>query len=103
MRLLVPRLRERFYKPSKIYKLVKAKLMPLNFLSIDGDPLSVHPNINFGLENVLPGLKSPTYSKKLEVGEIITVGMGYRRALVARTGLYARNKEEVPSGNGRNY
>jgi hypothetical protein len=67
------------------------------FLSIDGDPLSVHPNINFGLENVLPGLKSPTYSKKLEVGEIITVGMGYRRALVARTGLYARNKEEVPS------
>ena len=65
-------------------------------LSIDGDPLSVHPNINFGLDNVLPGLKSPTYYKKLEVGEIITVGLGYRRALVARTGLYARKKEEVP-------
>jgi hypothetical protein len=65
-------------------------------LAIDGDPLSVHPNINFGLENVLPGLKSPTYQKKLELGEIITVGMGYRRALVARTGLYVRSKEEVP-------
>ena len=65
-------------------------------LAIDGDPLSVHPNINFGLENVLPGLKSPTYQKKLELGEIITVGMGYRRALVARTGLYVRKKEEIP-------
>ncbi|NLJ48188.1 MAG: hypothetical protein GX428_01175 [Candidatus Atribacteria bacterium] len=66
------------------------------YLAIDGDPLSVHPNVNFGLENVLPGLKSPTYYKKLEVGEIITVGMGYRRALVARTGLYVRKKEEIP-------
>ena len=66
-------------------------------LAIDGDPLSIHPNINFGLENVLPGLKSPTYYKKLEVGEIITVGLGYRRALVARTGLYVRTKKEIPS------
>lgn len=67
------------------------------YLSIDGDPLSVHPNINFGLENVLPGLMSPTYHKRLELGEIITVGMGYRRALVARTGLFVRKKEEIPS------
>ena len=66
------------------------------YLAIDGDPLSVHPNVNFGLENVLPGLKSPTYHKKLELGEIITVGMGYRRALVARTGLYVRKKEDIP-------
>ncbi len=66
-------------------------------LAIDGDPLNVHPNVNFGLENVLPGLKSPTYKKRLELGEVITVGMGYRRSLVARTGLYVREKEEIPS------
>jgi hypothetical protein len=65
-------------------------------LAIDGDPMSTHPNINFGLENVLPGLKSPTYHKRLELGEIINICMGYRRALVARTGLYVRKKEEVP-------
>ena len=66
------------------------------YLAIDGDPLSVHPNVNFGPENVLLGLGSPTYQKKLKLGEVITVGLGYRRALCARTGLYVRRKDEIP-------
>lgn len=66
------------------------------YLCIDGDPIATHPNINFGAVNTLYGLASPTYHKKLSYGELISVGMGYRRAQVHRIGVYARNKEDIP-------
>lgn len=87
---------QRVLQTIKNLRVGESEIEASRHLAIDGDPLSVHPNVNFGLENVLPGLKSPTYKKKLELGEVVTVGMGYRYALVARTGLFVRNKEEIP-------
>lgn len=66
------------------------------YFEIDGDPLTAHPNVNFGTRNVLLGLASPTYTKRLKKGEVINVALGYRRAMVARTGLFAQNKNEIP-------
>ncbi len=68
-------------------------------LCIDGDPLCVHPTVNFGETNVLYGLASPTYKKRLSYGEPISVGLSYRRANVHRMGLYGRNKDDM-TGNG---
>jgi len=66
------------------------------YLNIDGDPLSAHVNINFGAERVLLGLASPGYERKLQIGDVINIALGYRHSMVARTGLYARNEKEVP-------
>lgn len=66
------------------------------YLEIDGDPLVAHPNVNFGTRNVLLGLASPTYTKKLRRGEVINIALGYRRAMVARTGLFVKDKTEIP-------
>ena len=65
------------------------------YLQIDGAPLSTHPNINFGEKNVCYGLASPTHSKKLELGENISVGMAYRRSLIHKAGVYARNAADL--------
>jgi hypothetical protein len=66
------------------------------YLEIDGEPVTAHPNVNFGQRNVLFGLASPTYTKKLEKGEVINIALGYRRTMVARTGIFVNNKEEIP-------
>ncbi len=65
-----------------------------SYLSIDGEPCSMHPNINFG-DNVFYGLASPTYSKKLCHGELVSAGMGLRRALVHKVGLFIENFGEL--------
>ena len=65
------------------------------YLQIDGSPLSVHPNINFGSKNVCYGLASPTQDKKLEMGENISVGMAYRRALIHKAGVYAKTADDL--------
>jgi len=72
-----------------------SELEASGYLQIDGAPLSTHPNINFGTHNVCLGLASPTQNKKLEVGENISVGMAYRRALIHKAGVYANNAEEL--------
>lgn len=65
-------------------------------LCIDGEPLATHPNVSFGAKNVLLGLASPGFNKRLSLGEVISIGLGYRRALVHRTGLYVRGKKDIP-------
>lgn len=70
------------------------------YLCIDGDPIATHPNINFGSTHVIYGLASPTYHKKLSYGELISVGMGYRRALSHRIGIFARDKSDIPTSLG---
>jgi len=67
------------------------------YLEIDGEPVTAHPNVNFGGKNVLLCLASPTHTKELEKGEVVNIALGYRRAMVARTGIFASNKEEIPS------
>ena len=67
------------------------------YLTIDGDPLSAHVNVNFGAERVLMGLASPGYERKLQIGDVINIALGYRHSMVARTGLYTRDEKEVPN------
>lgn len=66
-------------------------------LFIDGEPLSVHPNINFGEENFMYGLASPTYHKRLSLGDLVSIGMGYRRALTHRSGIFVRDRGDIPA------
>ena len=67
------------------------------FLNIDGEPLAVHPNVNFGMDNVLMGLASPQNDSILEKGKVVNIALGYRRGLVARTGLFVDSEQEIPS------
>lgn len=65
------------------------------YLQIDGEPLVAFPNVNFGIENTLLGLASPTYCKTLEKGDLVNIALGYRRAMVARTALFVYNEKEI--------
>ncbi len=64
-------------------------------LQLDGNPLPVHPNINFGRQHVMMGVASPTYTKRAELGEVMNVSNNRRRALVARIGVIARGPEDL--------
>ncbi|HHU52108.1 MAG TPA: M24 family metallopeptidase [Firmicutes bacterium] len=66
------------------------------YLQIDGEPLVAHPNVNFGVENTLLGLASPTYTKTLEKGDVVNIALGYRRGMIARTGLFVNDQKEIP-------
>ena len=57
-------------------------------LRIAGDPLSVHANVNFGENNFL-ALNSPTTTRRLQKGDLVGVGMAYRRSLCHKMSLYA--------------
>lgn len=66
-------------------------------LHLDGQPLNMHPNINFG-RNAEIGLMSPMPGSRLEYGMPIDVGYGMRGSLVHKKGLYIRSREELPKG-----
>lgn len=63
-------------------------------LCMDGEPTSMHPNVNFK-QNC--GLASPDYTTRLEYGDNVGVGFGYRGSLVHKQGIYVRNRDELPS------
>jgi len=85
-----------------VYNVIKnlrtgiSELEASNYLNIDGDPLTAHPTINFGRKNILLGLASPQSNKKLEKGDVINISLGYRRSMVAHTGLYVENQKDIP-------
>ncbi|WP_455502367.1 hypothetical protein [Gemmiger sp.] len=66
-------------------------------LGFDGEPLNMHPNINFG-RNAEIGLMSPMPDSKLEYGMPMGVGYGMRGSLVHKEGLYIRSRAELPAG-----
>ena len=66
-------------------------------LEMDGEPLSIHPNINFGDANASYGLRSPTYHQTLKVGDIAGIGIGYRGFLIHKQGFYVHNAQELPA------
>ena len=67
------------------------------FLRINGQPLSVHPNVNFG-RNMFLGLASPMTDALLRRGEAAGVGIAYRRSLCHKVGFYVGSGEEAPEG-----
>lgn len=64
-------------------------------LNINGMPISVHPNINFG-KNLAYGLASPQAGSRLRQGDAIGLGMAYRRSLCHKIGYYIDGPEEEP-------
>lgn len=66
-------------------------------LHLDGQPLNMHPNINFG-HNATLSLMSPKPDSRLEYGMPMGVGYGMRGSLVHKKGLYIRSREELPAG-----
>jgi len=65
------------------------------FLNIDGEPACVHPMINFGQTHTSYGIGSPTYHKRLELGDSLCVGMAYRGSLVHKAGVYINKPEDL--------
>ena len=63
-------------------------------LQIDGYPLSMHPNVNFGA-SAFYGLASPDPHNALNKGDIACVGMAYRRALCHKVGVYVRDAAQL--------
>lgn len=64
-------------------------------LQIDGYPLSMHPNTNFG-DNIFYGLASPEPNTCLHEGDIACVGMSYRRSLCHKVGIYTKDYASIP-------
>ncbi|MCL2010265.1 MAG: hypothetical protein FWG71_06925, partial [Synergistaceae bacterium] len=90
-------------KASKgVYNVIKnlsegmSEIEASRFLLLDGEPLGAHPNVNFGMPNVGYGIASPTHQKKLALGENISIGCAYRRALCHRSIMYAENEGQLP-------
>ncbi len=63
-------------------------------LCMDGEPTSMHPNVNFK-QNC--GLASPDYTTRLELGDNVGIGFGYRGSLVHKQGIYIHNMDEMPA------
>ena len=66
-------------------------------LMLDGQPLNMHPNINFG-RNATLSLMSPMPDSRLDYGMPMGVGYGMRGSLVHKKGLYLRSRADLPEG-----
>lgn len=73
-----------------------SELETSGYFGLDAEPLAVHPIVSFGLRNISLGLASPT-PRVLTAGDWVCVGLSYRRANNHRTGLYARQTDQLSS------
>lgn len=64
------------------------------FFCINGFPMITYPAMSFGKENVSLGLASVQHDKQLRTGDAVSIGLGYRHAMVHRSAFYVRDKEE---------
>jgi len=84
-----------------VYRVIKnlregiTEMEASGYLCIDGEPLQCFPNVNFGQTNVGYGFASPTYHKKLELGENVGIGAAYRRSLCHKMFIYAGGEDDM--------
>lgn len=64
------------------------------YLMIDGDPINVHPNINFN-KNYYYALASPMGDNELKKGDIVGAGMAYRRSLCHKVGFFVESEDQL--------
>jgi len=64
-------------------------------LLLDGSPMCTHPCVSFGEKNVALGLGSPQSDSILAQGDIVSLGMGLRRANIHRTFAYVSDATEL--------
>lgn len=67
-------------------------------LMLNGEPLNMHPNLNFGDEHVSVGLNSPKGDTRLKLGAAFGVGYGMSGCLVHKSGMYIRSADDLPDG-----
>lgn len=85
----------------KVYHVIKnlregmSEIEASELLNIDGEPLGIHSNVNFGDINTSYGVSSPTYDKKLKIGDTAGIGMAYRGSLVHKAGVYIDKSEDL--------
>ncbi len=71
-----------------------SELEASRYLHIDGDPISTHPNINFG-HNYFYALASPSHTQRLKKGDIVGAGMAYRRSLCHKVSFFVEREDEL--------
>jgi len=71
------------------------------YLMIDGDPINVHPNINFN-KNYYYALASPMPDNELKKGDVVGVGMAYRRSLCHKVGFFVKDETELDVERSKN-
>lgn len=68
---------------------------------IDGDPLSIHPNLNFN-DNYYYAIASPMPDNELKTGDVVGVGMAYRRSLCHKAGIFIKDESQLESDRREN-
>ena len=61
---------------------------------INGLPMSTYPSMSFGEKNVSLGLASAMPDTVLRAGDIASVGLGYRHAMIHRSTFFVSSEEE---------
>lgn len=67
---------------------------------LDGSPMCTHPCVSFGEKNAALGLASPQADSVLAQGDLISLGMGLRRANIHRTFAYVSDAAELEQRYG---
>lgn len=61
---------------------------------LNGLPLATHPSLSFGKENVSLGLASVLFHQYLKQGDIVSIGLGYRQAMIHRSAFFVKDEAE---------
>jgi len=64
---------------------------------MNGLPQTIHPNLNFGRQ-LSYAIASPTPHNRLKAGDVVGLGMAYRRALCHKVGYFIGSAAEEPAG-----
>jgi hypothetical protein len=62
---------------------------------IGAQPMMTYPAMSFGERNVGLGLASATYNRFLRVGDIVSVGIGYRFAMIHRSSFFVEGNQQL--------
>ncbi len=65
------------------------------FFDLRGNPMSTHPSLSFGKANVALGLASVRNHTYLKKNDIVSVGLGYRQAMIHRSAFFVNNENEL--------
>ena len=67
---------------------------------LGGMPMNTYPTMNFGKQNVAMGLRSVDYTRNLKKGDIVSVGIGYRRAMIHRCAFFVKDETDLTETAG---
>lgn len=73
---------------------------------IGAQPMTTYPAMSFGERNVGMGLASSTYDTVLKEGDIVSVGIGYRFAMIHRSAFFVKDEKELQqytAGKGKGF